>query len=75
MPDFKRDNLTAVAFDERRCGFLYEMVGCRTTVVLIVMLVLCGSGCTPKGDVKGRAYMDSDKSSEAFIEYKIPINK
>jgi len=44
-------------------------------ILFAIMLALSVAGCTSKGQVKGKAYLDSNKSSEAFIGYEFPINK
>jgi hypothetical protein len=39
----------------------------------VVILALCETGCTSRGNVKQKVYMDSNNSNKAYIGYDIPI--
>ena len=39
----------------------------------LVLLALCGTGCTPRGNVKQKVYMDSSNANKAYIGYEIPL--
>ncbi len=39
-----------------------------------IILALCCSGCTGKGSMQKRVYLDSNNTNKAYIGYDLPIN-
>lgn len=44
-------------------------------VIFVLIFWLCAEGCTNKGNLQKKVYMDSSKTSKGMIEYQIPISK